>query len=148
MNREELKDLVKECIVEVLAEGLATTLKESKSPRPQKAAQPMRNPQELALAAKRAALDGIKVGPSSQKPPQAQRPAQPRPNVSRMVEGLTSDPVMSSIFADTASSTLLEQVEAESGRGSQGPTTGVDPNMFEGAANWAALAFAEKRSAR
>ena len=147
MTKDDLKDLIKECIVEVLAEGLATTLRESKSVKPQKP--PQRSPQELALAAKRTALDGIRVGPQKPQSSQVARQSSPPPkqNVTRMVEGLTNDPVMSAIFADTASSTLMEQVNAESGRTS-GPTTGVDPSMFEGSANWATLAFADKRNSR
>lgn len=150
MTKEDLKDLIKECIVEVLAEGLTTTLRESKTVKPQR--QQQRNPQELALAAKRTALDGIRVGPPVQKPNSSQvirsSSPPPRENVSRMVEGLTNDPIMSAIFADTASSTLMEQVSAESGRNGSGPTTGVDPSMFEGSANWATLAFADKRNSR
>lgn len=151
MTKEDLKDLIKECIVEVLAEGLTTTLRESKTAKPQR--QQQRNPQELALAAKRSALDGIRVGPPVQKPnaSQVMRPSSPPPpkqHVARMVEGLTNDPVMSAIFADTANSTLMEQVSAESGRNASGPTTGVDPSMFEGSANWATLAFADKRNSR
>jgi hypothetical protein len=49
---------------------------------------------------------------------------------------------MASIFADTASTTLVEQVAQERGV-TKAVDTGVDPSMFEGAGNWASLAFAD-----
>ena len=61
-----------------------------------------------------------------------------------------NDPIMASIFADTATTTLQEQISAESGR-SGVPTkdTGVDPmSLFENAGNWATLAFAETPAKR
>ena len=60
-----------------------------------------------------------------------------------------NDPIMASIFADTATTTLQEQISAESGRGNPVKDTGVDPmSLFENAGNWAALAFAEKPTNR
>jgi hypothetical protein len=59
---------------------------------------------------------------------------------------LTSDPVMSQIFADTASTTLQEQIHAEATRpGGPSMTESVpEPTeLFEGAENWATLAFAD-----
>ena len=60
--------------------------------------------------------------------------------------------VMASIFADTAASGLVEQLGNPGGQGPQSSNpvidTGVDPNLFEGASNWATMAFSEKRSAR
>jgi hypothetical protein len=60
-----------------------------------------------------------------------------------------NDPVMASIFADTASTTLREQVAADSGRQVHAQETGVDPmSLFENSGNWAALAFAEPKANR
>jgi hypothetical protein len=68
-----------------------------------------------------------------------------------MVRKLTSDPVLSSIFADTAATTLQEQVSAEKMR----PGAAADPisvatagrevhELFGDAANnWASIAFGE-----
>ena len=65
--------------------------------------------------------------------------------------GITADPVMASIFEDTARTTLVEQAAAERGRPGQvaGPGIAIDApsdnNPFGAAAkNWAHLAFADK----
>ena len=77
----------------------------------------------------------------------------PRPNqVNRAVSGLTRDPVLSAIFADTASNTLSEQAQAErmgpviAGDAASIRMSQADPTeIFGGAsANWAAYAFAGK----
>ena len=63
------------------------------------------------------------------------------------VSELTDDPMMASIFADTAQTTLQEQVE---GRKPNADNAAAVVNnaqdmsdIFEGAGNWAAIAFGE-----
>tara|TARA_B100001123_G_C15203913_1_gene984476 strand:+ start:630 stop:890 length:261 start_codon:yes stop_codon:yes gene_type:complete len=77
-------------------------------------------------------------------------------NVNSTVNQITSDPMMASIFADTAVTTLQEQLEADS----RGPSTSMpldsvslmvdqaDPmDLFADVAdNWATLAFDDKKS--
>ena len=67
--------------------------------------------------------------------------------VNAAVSELTSDPLMASIFADTAQTTLQEQRE---GRRPPVDTAAAVveqandlENIFEGAGNWAAIAFNE-----
>ena len=128
MTKNELKALIKECLVEIITEG-SGPVKESKSrPVATPSPQPRRHP----------SLDSIVVGNRAAPQPKRAPPA-PAQNFS----AITADPIMASIFADTASTTLVEQVGAETGRGNPRVETGVDPGLFEGSANWAALAFAD-----
>ncbi len=148
MKREELKALIKECIVEVLQEGVTSTkrgIQEGRDLRPIASA-------PTAPAPIRKTINGMSLDRPAL--PQAQRTAPaPRPNqVNRAVAGLTRDPVLSAIFADTATNTLAEQAQAErmgpviAGDAASVRMSQADPvDLFGGAAaNWAAYAFADK----
>ena len=142
MTRTALKNIVKECLVEILAEGLApgdasrnsgvSALTENKKRTRSKT---------RANKTLRPALDHIQINPELDQLPDT---------VQSYIKN--SDSVMSDIFADTAANTLTEQMTADrdktfSSRVSQGDTAtkkmaSSDPlEMFEGAGNWAALAF-------
>ena len=121
-----MKSLVKECLVEILAEGLVganNQIKESKK-----------------VAAKRA--------PARRKKPRVKKDVIPE-----TIMGMTDDPLMQSIFADTARTTLQEQTSAESNSRTVAPdaiSQVVDQNdptdLFgDAAGNWATLAFSEKK---
>ena len=163
LSRKQLKSLVKECLVEILAEGLAEgspaaaeIIKESlRAPRPplrpaigksRRAPMPNQNP----------ALDAVSYGssqPTSNLSNHGMGP--PRSDfgdrVKNSVSALTSDPVMSSIFADTATTTLQEQIQADGRPGVVSMEESVAPGQdimqldifSEGAKNWATLAFAD-----
>lgn len=130
VNRNQLKSIVKECLLELLSEGLAS----DHAPRQRKTRR--RNPQSVAQV--------------SQHPPANDRFDDA---VNESVKSLTNDPIMSEIFADTARTTLQEQLGAESA----GPmVTGGDSASLQmasaepedvfgdAASRWASLAFAEK----
>tara|TARA_B100000700_G_scaffold210481_1_gene231387 strand:+ start:9333 stop:9866 length:534 start_codon:yes stop_codon:yes gene_type:complete len=173
LSRTELKGIVKECLVEILNEGMMATdhssqmnLTESKSrsvnrdfssthsgmvKSPSKARQP--------TSPRRSALDSITYGIDQKKPVNENFDN----NVNSAVNVLTSDPTMQSIFQDTARTTLQNQTQAtmsESSRTSheaaimtQGDAAArkaaaSDPmNMFSGASDkWAALAFSQTPS--
>ena len=133
LSREKLKTIVKECLVEILSEGLSTPGDRLTESSPRHKAKPRRK-----HVNQRPALDKISFGKK----------------VQQTVGSLTDDPLMASIFADTAAGTLQEQISAE-GRGNvavQGDPAAramaeSDPNDIfgEAAGNWAALAFAEKK---
>ena len=141
LSRSKLKSIVKECLVEILAEGLAP---DSKSPITE-ARRPSR-PQSSGFKSKRpfvpknTALDSIKYDSGFEQA------------VTQRVAAVTNDPVMSSIFADTAKTTLQEQISNEpSGRGSMTDMSeafeapGGDMSNLEifsdASRNWATLAF-------
>ena len=110
VSRDMLKDLVKECLFEILLESTGDTgtrLVEAQT-RPR----PVAKSKKAGLKNRktRPALDAISFGKKSEK---NTKPPAPR---SIDVSGITADPVMASIFQDTAATTLLEQNAAESGR--------------------------------
>jgi len=128
LTRSKLKDLIKECIVEVLAEGLGSgTLTEVKSANPsKKLPQPRRNK----------ALDNIKFDK----------------RVAQTAASMTEDPIMQSIFSDTAKTTLQEQLQHAhtsptvphgADAATRAAAMSAPEDLFEGASNWAELAFSQ-----
>lgn len=154
-TRGQLKDLVKECLVEILSEGLASrsnasdsAIVESRTSRPRGPGAPI--PPRSASSA----LNSVIFGSTSADRPPAARPSRrdrqetrpPPASAAESIVGLTSDPIMAQIFADTAATTLQEQVQADSGRpgsASGSELIGEPGDLFEGARNWAALAFSD-----
>ena len=136
MTRGNLKSLVKECLFEILLEAT-----ESEAGQLSESSRKARKRSKTSKRkSSRPALDMMRIG-------KQEKPA-PRPPVD--VSGLTSDPVMAAIFQDTASTTLVEQANAERGKPSAAPADAAalkvsqsDPTELFGAAsrNWATLAF-------
>lgn len=133
LTRTALKSIVKECLVEILAEGLAST-------------------GETLLESRTAQV----------RRPKAKKTALPNFNNKRTISetllnkisAATSDPIMTDILKDTAMNTLPNQLGADQNmsfvnRVSQGDqATKVmaesDPlDMFDGANNWETLAFSK-----
>lgn len=140
MKRSELKSIVKECLLEILMEGVATKQQQHQSSRVLEASVPK---------PMRPSLDHIS---SNQRQTQKQQYAAnanktPQNRDMELAKSIVpNDPVMASIFADTASTTLREQVAADSGRSMPTQDTGVDPlSLFENSGNWASLAFSEQK---
>jgi len=135
LTKKALKNLVKECLIEILAEGISTeSLVESK-----KIKQVKNSPEREFLSRKKAAADSVKF---EQKARDASR-------------SLTEDPIMQSIFADTAKTTLQEQVASSNrppmpkgaDRAAQIVSQANPEDLFDGNSNWATLAFADKSPA-
>ena len=134
LSRTQLKDIVKECLMEILSEGLGDTALElnenvSRKSRPKR--------RKAAPAAHRSPVDTVSFNSA----------------VDTTVGRVTNDPLMSSLLSDTASTTLQEQYSAEestlAGQGSDAGiplgTPGVD--IFgEASQNWADLAFPVAKS--
>ena len=130
MTRAKLKGIVKECLVEILSEGIGSsdTLIESSQRNAKK--------REDSLRAEN------------------QRIEQHRKNLDRKIDqtvsNITNDSVMRDILADTARTTLQEQMNHEGS--SPGRPNVSDPginldNIFsESANNWAQLAFADQKN--
>ena len=154
LNKRVLKDIVKECLVEILAEGLVQdsgtpskraslheSIRETASVSQQRRAR-SKNERQGNSPKKPGYLDNISFGKSNTPPPEPVKSL-----------NLTKDPVMNEILADTAATTLREQASGESRRGASRAAPSdeaariVDQAPLEdifGSAsqNWADLAFA------
>jgi|688.fasta_scaffold1399027_1 hypothetical protein len=142
LSKDELKSLIKECLVEILTEP---TVNESRQP-----ARSARAPADYVdpgLQRKRAHLESIQVG---QKQPERSKITQ------NEIKSITSDPILQSIFADTAARltetpessvkgrVTHEQAVMSAGDAASKAMLGSDPlDIFDSASKWADLAFSE-----
>ena len=148
LTKSQLKGIVKECLVEILTEGLAPTthlLESRRAPARSRAPQ-----KKMPARSASPALDKVMYTPRQEEAPQM-----PHENFDNVVNStvaeITSDPLMSQIFADTARTTLQEQIQNDGRPGSpammQSGSPGVDIDQVdifsESSQNWAALAFAD-----
>jgi hypothetical protein len=169
-NRQVVKSLVKECLIEILAEGLVgnskASLRETRELRgavheayDRSERTSSRNISEKPLnmttqsnksnytSPKRPTyLDNIKMGVDNHKNANSEK-------IKESVKHITDDPIMADIFADTALTTLKEQTSGGRPSGpsvsSQGDSAAkivdqsLPEDLFGGASsNWANLAFA------
>ena len=140
VTKELLKEIVKECLVEILAEGITggnvASLNESIETH---------IPQRKQQGSKSRLMKNI-------LPPKEKVANESfEKNLSNTISNATKDPVMASLLADTAKTTLQEQNSADSSNRFAGRPTDkasqivaeTDPSeLFGGAAsNWAQLAF-------
>ena len=153
ITKLKLKDAVKECLIEILQEGLtqSSDLVESKFSRRNNLNESMRTQSSRSntQAPRTSVYDKMVVRPPSQ---QTQHQAIKEQIVSQMTE----DPILADIFADTAQTTMVEQKVAERA-GPARMTAGSDAaarqvatsdpqDLFgESANNWAALAFSDSK---
>ena len=134
INKNTLKSIVKECLVEILSEGISSQVS---SPVPSKNSLGRSRRHVTEAKAHRRVADNISF----------------ERKIADSVDALTDNPVMGSIFADTAKTTLQEQYAAEGPGNQAGPapvtdgSPGVDLGDIFGEAsqNWATLAFTEKK---
>lgn len=159
-----LKTLVKECLIEILAEGLINnnqeaTVREKRELRgmvqesyDRAAVQRTQTviPDQQSLSTPRPSyLDSIKMGISNSQP----ETRHVTNSVQNKVKRITNDPIMSDILADTAVTTLREQSESrrpagpiisQSGDKAAKIVDSASPEQLfgESASKWANLAFA------
>ena len=143
IKKSEIKQIVKECLVEILNEGIMSKSKKD-----------LKESVILVDDENEEVPQNVYTRPSSPMshkpmPTQQKRFAE---SVKNTVSALTSDPIMQSIFSDTASTTLLEQGNAEQNGKPMTPpidaasriVQNADPmDLFGGQAEkWADIAFA------
>lgn len=161
LSRSELKSIVKECLVEILSEGLSS---DDNSNNLQETFQ--RSKRNTSKMSGKRSLSNIDSGTaksqgrSTKKPSYLDSISFGENNISEekskpgLNTNITSDPILNELLADTALSTLQEQATAERGRGMVTPTRGSDQaamvasqnnpeDLFgdEAASKWATLAF-------
>ena len=140
LTKNVLKEIVKECLTEILFEGLADN----------------NNARKIASSSNKPA----KAGKRKARKYQMENVSKKTPEVSSRLDeiantarGVTDDPVLADMLADTAKTTLQEQISAESKKGYAPAGSGdvaqktVDSStpdeLFgaESAGKWAQLAF-------
>ena len=139
--RSELKSIVKECLVEILSEGIGATNHINENSRHDL---PKINNQKRVNKKTKSYLDNIEFGKK-----QINKSSTPARKTN-----LTNDPVLNELLADTAQTTLREQVAADSKRRMTEVSAGADraalkvsnsqpEELFgnEAAGKWAKLAF-------
>jgi len=140
MSRSMLKDLIKECLVEVLQEGLGFDNVIS-----ERVAKPKRSLHQSM------GLGYADRPPKRRKHPILDAPAlreNAPPSLSRRVPNtiasVSNDPIMQALLEDTAQSTLLNQDQAENHRGIQ-PQSDIPLDalglMGANPSTWETLAF-------
>ena len=139
ITRSLLKEIVKECLVELLLEGIDPSVDNLNE-----ITRPPRQSRSLPI-------------PGKTKPKPVSTKKQPLINES-VINGLTSDPTMAEIFKDTAQTTLQSQglSNSQSSKQAYVPADSAasmvynsnPEDLFPGSNNWAQLAFSnsEKNS--
>ena len=144
VKRSVLKEIVKECLLEILFEGIDSESGYEEEEPIREARTQRRAPRPSPQRSLSAAVQETQRS-RSKSPKKVLREAP----VQAAVAELTQDPTMAAIFADTAHTTLQEQKEGRStyipadGAASKVQNTDDLGDLFEGAGNWAALAFGE-----
>ena len=141
LSKKLLKEIVKECLVEILAEGLA-------------------GGDSLQLTE---SISNVKSNPNKKRipssiqkmmPPKKVKNSNFENNINETIRNTTQDPIMAEILADTAKTTLQEQINAEGAghkpMGNDAASRTVASNdledLFGGASNnWAQLAFSDSK---
>ena len=140
LTKSALKSIVKECLVEILAEGIGETTARNITEGKTKTKRTANRKQILEMENKRLEQQRKKLDVK----------------VENVVTSITDDPIMQSILADTAKTTLQEQSRHDTRPGSQiapslspqESSAGISlDGIFSSAqSNWSQLAFAEKKT--
>ena len=142
LTRSGLKDIVKECLIEILMEGISQPEKKTPSVH-----ESTRRAAPAPPPAGKKHLDSILFSAGASKVA-AQAQGQTQRYAAAAAEASSAFPpeqrtVMQSIFEDTMKNTLPNMIEADRHPGAGGPVSSIDPmQIFEGAENWADMAFA------
>ena len=161
LSKNKLKTIVKECLVEILEEGLSTSVGTPTMQSQQASAFKTKNTDIIGEAVsqrqnrsmRRTASDNISYAQKTDDTGNSRFSTA----IENAVSTVTDDPIMSSIFSDTARTTLQEQYSRDS---QQGPSVMMqgdnaakvahqsDPTELFGQAsqNWATLAFSDKKN--
>lgn len=136
LSKTVLKEIVKECLVEILSEGIG-------SPSPMNETKTYgEDMSHIYAERKRKLANQVSYN-------------KPKNNAIEAATQITSDPILSEILKDTASTTMVEQITAE--RKNPGAMAATDAASFkvanndlgdlfgDAASKWSTLAFSEKK---
>lgn len=152
LTRSELKEIIKECILEVMLEGIKPSEKSER-----RGVQETARRQAPAPVSSKKHLDSINFANGAARvADRAQGRKIPPPVVNELTSAFPAEQrdIMKQIFEDTARNTLPAQMTADRSPAAalaqraddMSGTTNVDPmSIFEGASNWADLAFAPSK---
>ena len=153
VSRSVLKEIVKECLLEILFEGIDShepgyedeePIREARQPQRRASITPPKR--DLAEAVNKSMVSNSKKQ-QVQKQSAPQKREVPNQRIDGAIGELTNDPLMASIFSDTARTTLQEQVEGRRPAIDNAASIVEDvediSSIFEGAGNWASIAFGE-----
>lgn len=160
MTRQELKNVVKECLVEILSEGLSGTQKTISESRQTSRQHQQPAEQRAQTVARPNIADKISFLPNKEDIKRTGKAV--TESNQHLARSLTSDPVLADIFADTANRGVHMNMQESSGRISHEQMVSTagdaaakvmmqsDPEDVFGdsASKWAALAFADKIPSR
>lgn len=144
LTKSSLKGIIKECLIELLSEGLSSS--------PENLAESFTRGDIVKETINKDKHTGTKKSLNREKPrnPNFEKAAM------QTVNSITSDPIMAEMFADTASGTLQEQIQAEGklpanrfGDSAAKKIDAIDDvsELFgEASGNWADLAFSEAKN--
>ena len=151
LSKGILKEIVKECLIEILAEGLVSNNK-----------QPVKSTKTLKESMLNSMTSSIKAKPSKKRPSYLDSinfdnkggEKVKNEKLDEIASSVTKDPILSEMLKDTAHTTLQQQIAAENKKGFAAPGTGdeaqriVESSMPEdlfGSASekWASLAFGD-----
>ena len=136
LKKSEFKKIVKECLMEILVEGFGDELPKLTEARKTKT--------RKAPTRQRVRKAAVQKQTIQQDNVHQQR-------IMESVNNITTDPVMASIFAETAATTLQEQRERPGMIAQQGGdeasklVSQLDPVELAGSSKWADLAFAPSK---
>lgn len=143
LTRSDLKDIVKECLIEILMEGISQP--EART-APVRESVRQRTPAPAPPSAGKKHLDSMSFSSGASKVA-ARAQGQNQHLAAVAAEASSAFPpdqrgVMQSIFEDTMKNTLPGMIAAERNPAAAGPVSSIDPmQIFEGAENWADMAF-------
>ena len=141
MTRNQLKQLVKECLLEIIVEGSPSAVVESVKTR-NSGKQNLNSNQQTEP--RRSHLDLIHPNGKTQVSQQKNQVQRKNQNYKEIIG---NNDHLAEIFADTASSGLVESI-GTAHQSNPVVDTGFDPTLFEGSVNWAKMAFADSKSQR
>ena len=129
MTRSKLKGIVKECLVEILSEGIGTDRELSSTKQNSLAKKRLQRESHLREEKERLKAHRDRLETS----------------IESTVSNLTENSVMRDILADTARTTLQEQMNHDRGPGGSSPGINLDNIFSESSQVWSQLAFTDKK---